>query len=41
MTAFTKYVGATVAALALVLTVGAVAPADASVAQVGRPIGCC
>jgi hypothetical protein len=42
MTAFRKYVGATVAALALVLTVGAAAPAGAVVTeQSGRPIGCC
>lgn len=41
MTAFTKYVGATVAALALVFTVGAAAPADAVASQSGRPIGCC
>jgi hypothetical protein len=42
MNAFQKFAGATVAALALVLTVGAAAPAGAVVTeQSGRPIGCC
>lgn len=42
MTGIRKYVGAAVAVLAVVLTVGVASPADAAgPASTIRPIGCC